>query len=156
MDVMKSFSKVLLIVLAVFLAACSSGNDPDNTTIPEVPDGLVGYWIGSNFFYINQADTTERVDLAEFGVVFSIIVNPDSSYSSTTLFLGQTIEEEGTISISQDILTFTQPSDQVRIGKFTLDGTAMDIRFEEEAFDFNQDGIDDPAILDITMEKQTR
>jgi|GEM_PF-2784572 len=152
----KSVLLLLLTVVSLAFFSCSSENNPTdgNQNTIEVPDGLVGYWVGTSFRYINKADTTVQADLSQFGVVFSVTVEPDSSYSSTTLFLGQTIEESGTISVVQNTVNFTQQADQTRSGTFSLNGTNMDIRFEEEFFDFDQDGTEEPAILDISLEKR--
>ncbi|MGH1366616.1 MAG: hypothetical protein ACRBF0_23855 [Calditrichia bacterium] len=157
MSVFKNLTtKILLGMLLLFFAACSSDVPTQTQTQNEVPDGLVGYWIGTNFVFTSQADSTIQVNLGQFGVVFSVTVNPDSSYSSTTQFLGQTTVENGVISIQQNTLTFTQQSDVNRSGTFSLNENSMSIRFEEEAFDFDQDGTDEPAILDINLEKSVQ
>lgn len=158
MSLKRNLKFVVIAIISLVAFSCSSDTNPTdgNQGTNQIPDGLVGYWVGTSFEYISQADTTVRADLSRFGVVFSVTVNPDSSYSSTTLFLGQTIEESGTISVLQNTLNFTQQADQARSGTFDLNGTSMDIRFEEEAFDFDQDGTEEPAILDITLEKRTQ
>lgn len=153
----KMYGSILLMIVLVIsfsLTNCSS-----NSTDPVEEDNnpsnwaLVGTWVGTGFEFVSQADTSVKADLSSYGVAYSIVINTDSSYSSTTAFLGQTMIENGKIHLTDTAITIAPVNDVSHSGTYTQSAAGFDIVITDEDFDFDQDGIDDPAFLYISLVK---
>lgn len=147
---------VFVFVLAfIFVITSCSSNSTDPVEEDTNPNNwaLVGTWVGTAFEFVSQADTSVKADLSSYGVAYSIVINADSTYSSTTAFLGQTMIETGTLLVTDTEITLYPVNDQSRTGTYTQTATEISIVITDEGFDFDQDGTDDPAFLYIDLIK---
>jgi len=140
----------VLIIISLSLVGCSS-----NSSGPEEEEGasweLVGNWAGIHFEFVDQIDTTLKANLSSYGVSYSMAVNVDSTYSSQTKFLSQSMDETGKIFIDGENITFAPFDGVSHSGVYTYTEETADIRIDDESFDFDQDGNSSPAYLYIQL-----
>ncbi|RMF55580.1 MAG: hypothetical protein D6748_15050, partial [Calditrichaeota bacterium] len=80
-------------------------------------------------------------------------LNSDSTYSSATTFQGQDITESGIYSVHGNQLTFYPDNSDPRTSEYVLDENHLTITTMDEEFDFNQDGVMEPAVITVELEK---
>lgn len=146
---------VILVVAAFLIIVSCSSNSTDPVEQDNNPNNwaLVGTWVGTGFEFVSQADTSVKADLTTYGVAYSIIINHDSTYSSTTAFLGQNMVETGNVIVTATEITISPVNGVSHSGNYTQTATGFDIVITDEGFDFDQDGTDEPAFLYIELVK---
>lgn len=146
---------LIMFIICLTLTNCSKNStDPnENNNKSESDWDLYGSWVGTNFEFISQADTTVKANLSSYGVSFSITINADSSYSSVITFLGQNTNESGTIEVTENQITLTSITGESNTGTYWITQPGVTIMITDEEFDFNQDGTSEPAFLYIDLVK---
>ena len=142
-----------LLFALLIISSCDSSSSPNEEAEIVINEGLIGGWKGTYFEYTHQNAPFQSVDLALYGVSHTMIVSEDSIYTANTSFLGQESIEIGSISIHNNEFTFTPQNDSSRTGIFTMDSLKLHIQIDDDHFDFDQDGIDEPATLIVDLEK---
>jgi len=140
----------LFFILTIF--SCDNSTDPVNEEVV-LTEGLIGGWKGVYFEFTNQNNPTQSVDLASYGVSHSMLITKDSVYTANTVFLGQEMIETGIISVDGNRFTFKPENDSSRTGTFSLADFKLHLEIDDEHFDFDQDGTDEPATLIVDLEK---
>lgn len=122
-------------------------------------DQLLGSWTAESFTFTGVADTagadTSTVDLVAEGGSFSITLFQTATFQYT-----QTVADgEGGTSTSQGTGDFAalqgfiwlMETDGVDFGRYTFEGDVLVIDIPDAAWDFDGDGTDDDATLEIRL-----
>ncbi len=158
---MKKYHAYVGMVLATCLffgiwGCSSSGTDPDNNTDPVQTQSdweMVGSWTGVYFEFANPNDSSQVVNLSQYGVSYLMAIADDSSYTSATTFLGDTEVETGRITVQGNQITIAPDTGDPRSGTYTLNENTLRIVVPDQEFDFTQDGIPEPATLTVELVK---
>lgn len=141
-------------VLAVALGlALGCGEDEGGITVAD----LVGTWTATKFEFTNRANPAQKIDLVPFGLSFTLVVAPGGRYTMTMSFPGQPGEvEQGVVSVAGDSICVDPdgPEGQECMA-FTLAGDTLTVTGDGE-FDFNGDGVDDPAVMLLVLRRTGR
>ena len=141
-------------VLAVAaVAAC--GDSTGVGDVAEVVD-LAGTWNATVVEFTNQANTAEKIDLVAEGatLVLTILANGDYTLTIDEPMEAQAVEH-GTLAISGNTLTLSETG-QGSADDFTLNlsGNTLTLTTDDDAFDFDDDGTDEPASVRLVFQKQ--
>jgi hypothetical protein len=144
---------VALSLIVLFGIACSD-DDSDNGTAPDViaVADLVGTWTSTAWTYESRA-TGEVVDMAASGFSISMIVDEGGRYTLTMSSEGEPLEvETGVLSIDRDVLIATSDDGgETVFFSLSLQGDTADLMNPAAAYEFGDSGVDEPAILRITL-----
>lgn len=124
-------------------------------SLPNVSD-IVGTWNATKFEFTNAADTTEKVDIIPLGGGLNLIISSQATYNATIKFPGETpIVETGQIiaKTSTTILLLPNNGDSYSFD-YVLSQNMLTLINENADFDFDDDGVDEPAILFILLVRQ--
>ncbi len=136
-------------VLALSIGLFMTGACGDSTGV--TVEDLVGSWNASQYLYTNPANTSQTVDIITTqGASFSMSVANDSTVS--TLFddgVGGSSSDSGDFSGDGTVLNLAGESFNA-----SRTGSQLTLVDDTNAYDFDNDGSDDPATLTITMVKQ--
>ncbi len=144
-----SLGVALLVAVAV---GCSDSTD---STGPASPSDFVGDWLASSYVVTNIANTSQTEDLTALGMTLSITFT-ETDYSGTAAFPGEPTETfSGTYTIdgNQLILNETGQLDPETM-TYTLSGNTMTLSGVDDEYDFDGDGVDDPATFVMVLGKQ--
>lgn len=143
--------KALILALSLAIAACSGG---DSGTEPSpTPDNfLAGEWIATLMRATSVANAEIRADIIASGGEFTLSVQPSGRYTAILVAFGQSSSESGTLSIVGNEVVFnrTFPSPLVSRATWTRSGATVTLNGPTE-FDFNLDGIAEPATLETVL-----
>ncbi len=148
---MKASSLGVALLVAVAVGCSDSGN----STGPASPSEFVGDWLASSYVLTNIANTSQSEDLILQGMTLSITFT-ETSYSGTAAFPGEVDETfSGTYTISGNQLTLDE-ADQLEPDTmtYTLSGNSMTLAGNDEQYDFDDDGVEDPASFTMVLAKQ--
>ena len=146
-------SLLIISIFSFFLFSCGdSGTNSNNNPEPQLSEGLIGSWKAVKVLFTNQADTTQKADLSQY-ITLNVIVQKDSTYSFTTVVFGQNITDTGLISSSGNHLNFTSSNGDNKEATYTITDNILDLQIFDQAFDFEQDGKNEIAILNAQLEK---
>ena len=131
----------LLIVMGVLtLGAIGCQGDP---TGPEFnPDFMVGDWLAESLAMTSVANPDLTVELDTLGAVFTLSVQPSGRYTAILEGFGQSSSEFGRLTVDGAYVVLMPESRALweRLGESViLEG--------ESAYDFNVDGMTEPATL---------
>lgn len=142
----------LLLLLFTGLAGLSGCSDSTDPGVDEALAFLVGTWDAESFVVTNPVDPTQSVDIVAAGSSFLLTVEPSGRYQASLSLLTTTSTVFGRLELDGNRITLFQefPTEDTQEG--TLEQLSQDrIRLSAEtAFDFDQDGVPDPA--DFTAE----
>ena len=138
--------------VALLVAVAVGCND---STSPAAPSDFVGDWLATSYFLTSVENTSLSADLIEFGMTLSITFT-ETSYAGTSTFPGEAAESfSGTYTIEGNQLTL------VEVGEpgpdtmtYTLSGNTLTMVGNDDEFDFDDDGQDDPASFTMVFARQ--
>jgi len=135
---------------AALTVACSDSTAPTEVTLAD----LVGEWDAASAVFTPVAGGT-GVDVVALGFAFNIVINAEGGYVAT---LTDPIEgdeiELGTLAVANGVITFTPTGeDPYTMDIVNLDGNTLTVRDDDESFDFDDDDVEEDAILTIVLEK---
>ena len=132
-------------VAAVALAvACSDDTGPSE-------DELVGTWNATKLEFVGGGLT---IDVIAFGATLEMVLRSDQTYTITLGFPGEPSETEtGTWSASKDVLTLSDSDGEMQFD-MSLSGNTLSLANADGEFDVNDDGIDDPVKINLTLVKE--
>ncbi len=144
-----SLGAALLVAVAV---GCS---DSGNSTGPASPSEFVGDWLASSYVLTNIANTSQSEDLIGMGMTLSLTFT-ETSYSGTADFLDEVPEEfSGTYAIDGNQLTLNETGElEPDTMTYTLSGNTMTLTGDDEHYDFDENGQEDPATFVMVLGKQ--
>ncbi len=138
-------SRWMLMIAGLAIAACS--NDPvapDDTS-------LVGTWNATEWWFTNQANATQSIEIISLGASISVVVDDDLNYTATTATPTGPETYTGTLQIAGNIVTFTDLGDGPAVYTMEMSGSTLILTTSDEAFDFDLDGQDEPADMRLLL-----
>ncbi len=143
--------KITVLALGIFAVAGLACGGSDGASGP--PPNLTGTWQATKVEFTSTGNPSQKVDIIAQGVTVTLVLNAGGTYQETTKTPGQTDEvTTGTWSASVNIFTMTETglpfSWQFNL---SLSGTTLTLSGADSQFDFNSDGIDDPAKLTVVL-----
>ena len=134
---------VILATTAFIAAACG-----DSTGI--TVEDLAGDWEATQFRFTNNSNSSEVVDLITGGATLDVIVAASGTVTS--------VFDDGQGGSSSDSGTFSASGTTLTIAGDTFEaersGDVLILTDENNEYDFDNDGSDDPATLQIRLERQ--
>ncbi len=150
---MKLLRTLIAPLLAVtFVVGCSDSIGA-NSTPEEVSEALTGTWNATSFVFTNQANSSETFDMIANGGSFSLTFSGNEFSGSFTgpgeneTFTGTYVAQGTNLILTDDL----EPNDPETVG-FTVSGSTLTIT-EDDMFDFDDDGFDEPATLTMVLQK---
>lgn len=130
---------------ALAVVACSGGG----SGVP--PAEMVGTWNVTRYELVSTSSSTTKVDLISLGGSATLAMKADGTYQMAMQAPGQPAESPtGTWSLSTDVLTTTQDGMAGNMQfDYTLSGSTLTLTGADSQWDFNGDGVDEPAKLNI-------
>lgn len=147
---MKGLARVAGAALALGAFGCSE--DPAGVTAAD----LVGLWGAWEVVYTSDADAATRVDLVnDVGATYSIEFHATGTYHEQVSEPGRPARSEtGAYDVSQGQLVLDPDEGERR--ELTIVRTAsgrLSVREEGVAYDFDGDGVAEPAALELTLDQ---
>lgn len=148
----------LLFLGAFLFAACGDDDDgtgPDGVTVAD----LAGSWTATQLQF-TAADGSASVDLInDLGGSFVLQIQSDGSFTADVSVPGQDpFQLPGSVTISGSTLTVDFAQDVPPFNdfdaSFTLSGSQLTLDVSDASFDFNQDGVEDPATATVIFQRQ--
>ncbi len=130
--------------------------------LSESPDpALVGSWTATAMVFTSVEDPETSVDVIQYGAELSLVVNADGTYAVEITHPDEptpvTETESGLYTSIEGLLWVYDTSSadpQLALLFYSVDGSAATLAHHwDEEFDFDDDGVDDPATLTITLVK---
>jgi hypothetical protein len=145
------WSRLMAVPAVLGLAACSE-------TGVEVAD-LVGTWDATKFEFIDAAggDPVRTFDVILVEGSVTIVLGADSTYEVTvTLPFASPEVETGTWVVDGSRLTLTSGgvTNEVTVLEVELTGTTLTVTADDLVFDIDEDGDEDPVLLEATFVKR--
>lgn len=156
---------VIAALLAAGLAACDSGS-PMESDMMTLAD-LAGTWEVTSFSYTSNDNPAMAFGLIQAGGVSTLSIQPQGNFTGTIL-LPDAITGQGdmTLPISGimrlvdvaciriDFVPEIPPFFMAMETDFELRGNTLTIINTTSDFDFDQDGVPEPATLQVTAERR--
>ncbi len=140
------------------LASVAVGCSDSDTTGPggsATPSQLVGTWVGSSYVVTSVANASLSADLFDMGMTLSITFT-ETDYTGLSTFPGDPDENfSGTYTISGlEITTVEVGIPTPEVFGYALVGSVLTLNGADETYDFDNDGVEDPATFVIILTKQ--
>ena len=148
-------SSLGIALLASVAVGCSDSGTTTGPTGSATPSQLVGTWVGSSYVVTSVANSTLSADLFDMGMTLTITFT-ETGYSGLSTFPGDLDENfSGTYTISGLQIT-TNEVGQVdpEIFTYSLSGSILTMSGDDETYDFDNDGVEEPATFVIILNKQ--
>ncbi len=141
--------------IALLVAVAVGCNDSGNSTGPTSPSEFVGDWLASSWVLTSVANTSQSADFIALGMALSITFT-ETTYSGTVNMDGGAMDTfTGTYTISGSQLILDEVGEtELDTMTYTLSGNAMTLSGDDEAYDFDEDGQEDPATFRMVFAKQ--
>jgi hypothetical protein len=118
---------------------------------------LEGSWEASEFRFISAPSAADTVDLIAAGGSFAVMIAADGRYTANMTAPGELPAIEiGTLLIEDNELILVADSDPAKPQVLTFELTAADTLelAGDETFDFDGDGTEDPAVLEVVLQRR--
>ncbi len=150
---MKASSLGAALLVAVAVGCSDSG---DSTGPVASPSEFVGNWLASSYIVTSIANTSLSEDLVVGQQMTISITFTETTYSGTASFPGEPTETfSGTYTISGNQLTLNETGQGTpELMTYTLSGNAMTLAGSDEEYDFDDDGVEDPATFTMLLVRQ--
>ena len=126
--------------------ACGGGNG----TGPS-PETLTGTWQATKAEMVSQANPATKVDLVALGGQVRLVLTGSKTFTLTVSMPGDPDEiTTGSWSSSVDLLTLAYASGAWQFS-MTLSGDPLTLSGADAEYDFNDDGQDEPAKINLVM-----
>lgn len=158
---MKPLLYLSVLFVAVGLSSCSSDDfvEPDEIVIAD----LAGTWTCTQFLAVSTVDPQVQFELISMGGSLVVNVAPDGSFVGNASFpdpdtgVPVAVPFAGTFDLASQTVVVAgfvveiPPFLEDGSFDFTLIGNTMTLHQEVTTFDFDFDGVDDPAEFDATF-----
>lgn len=141
---------------ALLVAVAVGCSDSGNSTGPASASEFVGDWLASSYALTSIENTSLSVDLVVGQQMTLSITFTETTYSGTAVLPGEPTETfSGTYTIGASQLTLSE-TDQLEpeLMTYTLSGNAMTLSGVDELYDFDGDGVEDPATFMMVLARQ--
>ncbi|MCH8936230.1 MAG: lipocalin family protein [Gemmatimonadetes bacterium] len=141
--------------VALFVAVAVGCSDSGDSTGPASPSDFVGDWLASSYVVTSVANTSQTQDLTALGMTLAITFT-ETTYSGSASFPGEVTETfSGTYTISGNQLTLNETGEGTpEIMTYTLSGNTLTLSGDDEQYDFDDDGQDEPATFTTVLARQ--
>ena len=149
---MTTFKRGWAAALAVGAAvACGGSSGPS-------PQTLAGTWGATKAELVKASSASTKVDIVAKGGSVLLVLRDNKSFNLTFSEPGEPVQDmSGVWSSSTDVLTLAYTS-----GPFSgemqfdmsLSGSTLSLLGADTGYDFDDDGVDEPAKVNLTMVKQ--
>ena len=161
---MKALFYFSILFVAAGLSGCSSDDfiEPDEIVIAD----LAGTWTCTQVLAVSTVDPQVQFELIALGGALSVTVAPDGTFVGEASFpdpdtgLPVAVPFAGTFNLASQTVVVAgfvveiPPFLEDGSFDFTLIGNTMTLHQEVTTFDFDFDGVDDPAEFDATFVRQ--
>ena len=148
-------SSMGIALLASVAIGCSDSAGPAGPAGPATTADLVGQWVASAYTVTSVANTSLSANLTDLGFTLTITFT-ETTYAGLASFPGDVPEDfSGTYVIEglQLILNETgQGSPETMT--HSLSGNILTLSGNDESYDFDDDGQEEPATFVILLDKQ--
>jgi hypothetical protein len=144
---------LLPLLSALLLASC--GGDDDDTTGP-VDNDLVGTWDATAIELTSVADPGTVVELVSQGANGRLVLQSDGGFGLSVGVPGEPTEFGNGDWGATDVLTLEFGDGDIEgTWQFdiNLDGDTLRLTGADSEWDFDDDGTEDPAKLDLTLSR---
>ncbi len=138
---------------AVAVAGAVACGDSTGVTVSDI----TGTWNASSVVFTNLANPSQKSDLiADADGTLTITFSANGDFSITlTVPPDQPETDVGTVEVRGDTLTLAEsgqgsPTDFIA----SLSGNTLTLTTDDEEFDFDDDGTDEPASLRVVLQRQ--
>lgn len=137
---------LIVMLVAALAAACGGGGSG------AAPAELVGSWGATRLEFVSAAAPTTRVEVIAQGASLTVVLSEGGTFEETLQVPGEPDEDRsGAWSASSDILTLTySPTSSMQFG-YTLAGDTLTLGGADGEFDFDDDGSDEAAKVNVTL-----
>ncbi|MFC1500384.1 hypothetical protein ACFL6T_05155 [Candidatus Zixiibacteriota bacterium] len=120
---------------------------------PATSTDFEGDWVASQWLLSDPYDVHADYDMVVGGGSFSLTINSGGTFSFSITFPGETTENgTGTWEIFGDLLLLTDDADgYVSAMQYTVGTDTFSMFSNNDSWDFNEDGSDEPALLNVIM-----
>ncbi len=134
-----------VVPVAVISIACG---DP----VSVEPGAIAGTWNAINYGFVNKADLDDTVELISMGASLTVTFTSEGNITWDFREVdGQVEARSGTFSVEGSILTLSESGQDPDPFLATRNDDSMTLRTGNREFDFDEDGTDDPAELQIFL-----
>lgn len=138
-------------------AGCGNGEEDGVMSVSEA--GLVGTWQATSVQVINPADPMALpLDLIMMGGSATLTITPNSRYAFVQMEAGgQPETSTGAVIVEDGLLIFNDdafPGDPDEAA-FMLSGSTLTIILFEGEFDFDDNGVEEPANITFVFQRDT-
>ena len=150
---MQHTSRAILTALSVLLLASCGGDD--DTTGP-VNNDLVGTWDATAIQLTSVADPGTTVELVSQGAIGRLVLQADGGFGLSVGVPGEPTEFGNGDWGATDVLTLEFGEGDIEgTWQFDIDlnGDLLRLTGADTEWDFDDDGTDDPAKLDLTLSR---
>lgn len=131
-------------IVALGAAACADPAGPD-------PAGITGTWNATRIEYVREG-TGEAVDAVPLGWTATLVLNGDATFVFTLTPAGEPPQVlSSNWELDGDLLRFVFPGGGVIAWDAVLSGDVLELTGADGAYDFDADGMMDPAKQNITL-----
>jgi hypothetical protein len=137
----------LVVTLAAALAAACGGGGSG-----AAPAELAGSWGATRLEFVSASAPATRVELIVQGASLTVVLSAGGTFDETLQVPGEPEEiRSGTWSATGDVLTLNySPTNQMQFG-YTLAGDTLTLGGADGEFDFDDDGSDEAAKVNVTL-----
>ena len=116
------------------------------------PGAIAGTWNAINYGFVNKADLDDTVELISQGASLTVTFTSDGDFTWDFRDVdGQLEARSGTFSVAGSILTLSESGQDPDPFLATRNDDSMTLRTGNREFDFDEDGIGEPAELRIFL-----
>ncbi|NNK48234.1 MAG: hypothetical protein HKP01_05115 [Gemmatimonadetes bacterium] len=163
---MKPLLYVSILFVAFGLASCSSDDFEGPEADPIVIADLAGTWTCTQFLATSENDPQMQFELISMGGSLAVTVQPDGAFVGEASFpdpdtgqlvvvpFGGTFDLTSQTLLVAGFLVEIPPFLESGTFEFTLIGNTLTLHQEVSTFDFDFDGVADPAVFDATLVRQ--
>jgi hypothetical protein len=149
---------LLLTWLAAVIAVGCGDEEGTGPGAGVAPEDLVGTWRATALTFTNPQDPSQSVDPIALGGHFTLTVAGDSTYWAVMAAPGEIPEiATGSWVIERGFLLVTDDSvpGETTAFEVSLSGSSLTLVTDEEEFDFDGDGVEEPAELRMVLLRVT-
>ncbi len=143
----------LLLASTAALSGCDSLTGDENGG--PLAD-LVGIWLATDIELTNSTNPAQSVNLIADGQWVSIVIESDGEFTYTEYETGRTPHSDnGLATVQGDTLWIAVAGEEEPfLFRYELTGDILTLRSDQEEWDFNDDGTDEPALAVYTFQRQ--
>jgi len=139
------WSKVRVVAPLVAGLALACGSDV-------AEEDIVGTWNATEFVFSNFEDPVTDFDVIAMGGDLSIVIRANGTYTLTvSLPFADPEVIDGDWVLNGGVLTLDDGTVDEAVFEISLSGNTLTLHTEDAEFDFDEDGTDDPAQVDVTL-----